>query len=231
MERARIKVGAVYRWPHDDRPNRVLIHDADADVVMCDGWRPHLDGWGLANLRQVRMQRNNFYPAPVSTVMEKATYLRTEPLTDDEVAMFRPDLPFAVMQCAAMQWPAEVPPTVSDLVERWRAASGVEARSGVALNASEIYLYPFGPKGGQKAGVRVKADSGTAFTPEELLGKAAILQAPHVGDVLPTQGVGLYRAGLHRGIPGYYLWGGDSKMHEHIADFERRQSRKGDAAP
>lgn len=231
MERAQIKVGAVYRWPHDDRPERVLIHDADADVVMCDGWWPHLDGWGLANLQQVRKQRISFYPAPVSTVMEKATYLRTEPLTDDEAAMFRPDLPFALMQCAAMQWPAEVPRTESDLAERWRAASGAEARSGVALNASEIYLYPFGPKGGRKAGVRMQANNGTAFTPDELLWRATNLQAPHVGEAPPTQGVGLYRTGLHRGIPGYYLWGAESQMHEHIADFERRQRQTNDTTP
>lgn len=229
MERTWVEVGAVYRWSHDDRPCRVLIHDTD--VVMYDGWWPDLEDWGLAKLQEIKRQRINYYVTLISAVMEKATYLRTEPLTDDEVAMHRPDLPFSLAQCAAMQWPAELPRTAADLAERWRAAGCLDAGAGATLNASEIYLYPFGPKGGQKAGVRVKADNGTAFTTEELIWKAATLQAAHIGNVLPTQGVGLYRTGLHRGIPGYYLWGNESQLHTYIADFERRQSQESGTTP
>jgi hypothetical protein len=34
MGRSRIEVGGVFRWSHDDRPIRVLVHDGDA--VMYD---------------------------------------------------------------------------------------------------------------------------------------------------------------------------------------------------
>jgi hypothetical protein len=200
-----------------------LIHGTD--IVMYDAWWPHLEDWGLSRLQEIKRQRIRYYVTFLSTVAEKATYLRAEPLTRDEVSIHRPDLPVSLVQCAAMQWPVEVPQVAADLTERWRAAGCSDSRAGIGLNASEIYLYPFGSKGGQKAGVRVRADNGVAFTPEELLWKAAMLQAPHVGDVLPTQGVGFYRTGLHRGIPGYYLWGSESQMHTHIADFERRQSQ------
>jgi hypothetical protein len=90
------------------------------------------------------------------------------------------------------------------------------------LNASEIYLYPFGPKGGHKAGVRVQADNGTAFTIEELIWKAAAVQAPWIGEVVPVQGVGIYRSGLQRGIPAYYLWGHESRLHSHLRWREPR---------
>ena len=98
----------------------------------------------------------------------------------------------------------------------------LDAGEGATFNATEVVLYPFGPNGGQSAGVRVKADNGIAFTTGELLSKAAAVQAPCIGDVMPTRGVGIYRSGLHRGIPSYYLWGSEGRLNSHIASVGRR---------
>lgn len=212
-----MKVGAVYRWSHDDRPMRVLVHDSD--VVMYDAWWPHLDNWGLANIQEIRKQRISYYVTTASTLAEKATYVRLDPLTDDELAIHRPDLPFAFGQCAAISWPSEVPGTTAWLAENWRTAG---CPNGAMLQASEMYLAPFGPQGGVKAGVRVKAANGTAFTVEELILKAAAVQAPFIGDAVPAQGIGIYRSGLQRGIPAYYLWGSESRLHADLASVARR---------
>lgn len=136
--------------------------------------------------------------------------MRSEPLTADERAVHRPDLPFAVAQSARLSWPAVVSQTPAWAAE-FRAATG--RPHGAGLQAPEVYLCPFGPKGGSKAGVRVRADNGTAFTAEELMRKAATIQAPHVGGGVPVHGVGIYRLGLRRGVPAFYLWGAASRMH------------------
>ena len=41
--------------------------------------------------------------------------------------------------------------------------------------------------------------------------KASELQFPHAGDVLLTEGVGIYRAGIKKRTPSYYIWGGRSR--------------------
>jgi hypothetical protein len=56
---------------------RVLVRDADA--VMYDCWWPHLDGWGLADLKATKRQRISYYVATVPTVADKGIYLRSDP--------------------------------------------------------------------------------------------------------------------------------------------------------
>jgi hypothetical protein len=136
MDVSKIEPGTVFRFPHDDRPNRVLLHDSD--VVMYDAWWPHLDGWGLADLEAIKHQRISYYVTTVSTVLEKATYLRSDPLSADERAVHRPDLPFAAVHDAMITWSSAYTGRLT------------EARS--ELNTSQIYLLPFGPGGGTKAG-------------------------------------------------------------------------------
>jgi hypothetical protein len=169
--------------------------------------------------RVLNSYRISYYVTTASTLAEKATYVRLDPLTDDELAIHRPDLPFAFGQCVAISWPSEVPGTTAGLAESWRAAG---CPNGAMLPASEVYLAPFGPQGGVKAGVRAKAANGTAFTVEELIWRAAAVQAPFIGDAVPAQGIGIYRSGLQRGILAYYLWGFESRLHADLASAARR---------
>jgi hypothetical protein len=138
----------------------------------------------------------------VATLLDRATYLRSAPLSADETAVHRPDLPFVAARDPAVSW--------ADGAEKITAARS-------RLMASAIYLLPFGPGGGTKAGVRVTADNGSSFPPEELFGKARAVQARHLGNAVPVAGVGIYRSGLQRGLPAFYLWGAVSQVHESVA--------------
>ncbi|MBO0825623.1 MAG: hypothetical protein J2P27_17485 [Actinobacteria bacterium] len=181
---------------------------------MYDSWWPHRGNWGLASLGEVKKRRVTYYVATVATVAERATFVRSEPLTEAEISLHRPDLPFAAVQCPRLSWAAEAPES-AEAFARSRPSAGCPAAE--VLGASEVYLFPFGPKGGERAGVRVKADNGTSFSWEELVWKALVVQAPGVRDGASAQGVGIYRSGLNRGIPAYYLWGSRSRLHDQIA--------------
>src|SRR5215813_6810593 len=67
---------------------------------------------------------------------------------------------------------------------------GAAYRARLQLNTSQIYLEPFGPGEGTRAGVRVVADNGSSFTAQELFRKARVAQARHLSDVMPVAGVG-----------------------------------------
>ncbi|WP_346537416.1 hypothetical protein [Micromonospora sp. DPT] len=189
---------------------------------MYDTWWPHLGNWGLAKLGEIKKRRVSYYVATASTLAEKAIYVRSEPLTDAELALHRPDLPFSVGQCHVLSWPAEAPESTEASAKGWRATGCPEPE---ALGVSEVYLLPFGPKGGERAGVRVKAENGTAFRWDELVWKASVIQAPFIRAGASVQGIGIYRSGLNRGVPAYYLWGLQSRLHDQIASRTHWWSR------
>lgn len=198
MDPARVEVGAVLQWAdqaqqswrvRDDRPFRVLT--CDSGVVMYDSWWPHRGEWGVANLDWVKKRRINYHVVTASTLAEKATFVRSEPLTEAEIALHRPHLPFATGQCQTLSWPAEAAKSAEAFARSWRSAGCREAET---LTAPEVYLFPFGPKGGERAGTRVKADNGTSFGPDELAWKASVIQAPFVRADASVQGIGIYRA-------------------------------------
>lgn len=169
---------------------------------MYDAWWPHLDVWGLADLGKARRGAVYYHATPASTLLEKAGFLRYEPLTADEESLHRPDLPFAVLRQPGVVWPM----AESDLPV-FAAAFG---ENTVLPAVPEAYLCAFGPNGGSKRPVRIRAEDTAGFTAAELMLKAAELQMPHLSTRRTVEGVGVYRSGLHRGRPCFYLWGAAS---------------------
>lgn len=223
MQSSWIEDGAVFQLPAgNDVPKRVLLHDAG--VVMYDARQSHVDNWAMAKLSDLKTKQISYFVVPDDTLIQKATYLRTEPLTAEENAIHRPDLPFCLAQWAGLNWPAQAPSSAAEMAARLSSAGTARMTT---LDAPEIYLYPFGPHGGRKAGVRVRAENGTAFPLEELIWRAATIQAKLLTGATPTEGIGIYREGLQRGIPAYYLWGNQSKLHTQIAEAAQRRHAAG----
>jgi len=209
-----ITVGAVFRLPHDERPNRIVVHDDG--VVMYDCWLPHRSAWSMADLSEIRRQTITYYIITASGLSAKADHLRDEPLTADEEALHRPDLPFGAVRRHGLSWPSG-----KGGMTTFAADFPVDT---VAVDAPEIYLSPFGPKGGSQRHVRIGADDRIRFTAGELIREAAHVQAPHLGPDTIVEGVGIYRSGLHRGRPSFYLWGAMSRFESHLAKFRHSQT-------
>ncbi|GAA0902082.1 hypothetical protein [Virgisporangium aurantiacum] len=140
----------------------------------------------------------------------------------DEEALHRPDLPFAAVQRHGPVWPS----SEADLT----TFAAEFPPDTVALDAAEIYLSPFGAKGGSQRHVQISADDKAGFTARELMRKAAELQAPHLGSQAVVEGVGIYRSGLHRGRPSFYLWGAISRLETHLARSQTNDTDEADEA-
>ncbi|MYM36424.1 hypothetical protein GTP38_19020 [Duganella sp. FT94W] len=203
MEIEDLELGAVFQPEWDARPIRVLAFDSEQ--VMYDSWLPHASKWGIDSLSR----RISYYRIRTSFLLNKASYLRTEIYTEQERAVHRPDLPFSFARIDSLEWPMACPASTLDFPNLLSQAANGEK---VLLDAPRIYLEPFGPKGGPKPSVLIAAKNGKSFPVEEMLWHAARLQFQHLRDEKIIEGVGIYRSGLQRGLPSYYVWGAKSRM-------------------
>ena len=196
-----IKLGAVLKTDWDDRQFRVLAFD-DVEVLY-DCWWPHRKVWGLSKLSG----NATYYRIPTALLCAHATRLRIDPMTQEEIAFHRPDLPLRLCRFPNLHWTKVRYPSIDSYASAIKKSSPRNRVDGkrVALAIPEVILKPFGPKGSAKRGTVIEARNDKGFCALELLWRAHNLQAPYVKDW--EKGVGIYRSGFERGIPSYYLWG------------------------
>lgn len=90
---------------------------------------------------------------------------------------------------------------------------------------SAIFLSPFGSRDTAKLAVLLSADNGVSFTVAELLRKAKAIQDPQIGAVRLTEDAGIYRDGIKKSIPSYYIWGSRSRPMRLLSISPTRQPR------
>jgi len=194
-----IESGTVLQPDWDERPIRVLI--ADEIEVLYDVWWPHTQGWGLTTLNK----KASYYRVRTSFALARAKVVRTEPLSELEQKIHRPDLPLRFCRSRGIRW--------EDL---WSAdAKGADrnenkvAISDEPIDAHELVIVPFGPHGGEKRGVQISSGREQGLTALEILRKAAQIQAKQATS--HPEGVGIYRLGIQTRTPSFYLWGPDDR--------------------
>ena len=185
--------GAVFKVDWSPEPVRVLAFDVH--VVMYDAWWPHKGAWGMSKLlgkySYYRLQRNYFE--------EHASFLSLEPLSEREVQVHRPNLPFSFGVSQSLSW-----------YERW--PNDLRIESEYVLHSPAVYISPFGPRDSSKPAVLVHATNGQSFTAPELLIASKQIQDTHIRELPLTSGVGIHRLGIQKRLPSYYLWGAKSRL-------------------
>ncbi len=199
MNTQHIVLGGVYESPSTPYEMRVVAFDDD--VVMYDVWWPHKQAWGMSKIggsfSYYRLERAYFE--------EHSRLLRHEQLTELELLVHRPDLPFAFGQRATLSW-------YSRLSENDLLASEQPTGKPRLLEAPSIFISPFGPRDSSKPPVLVNAANGRCFSELELLLAAHQIQQPFLGEAVLTSGVGIYRSGIKKRLPTFYLWGARSRL-------------------
>ena len=214
-----ISVGSVVQPEWDGRAHRILL--MDEIQVLYDVWWSHAHEWGFSTLSS----EGHYYCLPTKLLRGRSTVLRSEPLTDIERAIHRPDLPLRLLRSPSMQWSKDQYQDMSHFVGANQAHVehlGI-SDDDVALDAPEVFLAPFGPSGRMKRGVRLKALNGRNFSSIELLWRAYAVQAPQ--HRVSTNGIGIYRSGFKSKAPVFYLWGSDDRA-GHTALAEGRDPLK-----
>lgn len=180
---ADFQIGDVLQVGWDERSIRVMM--ADKIEVFYDALFPEV-GWNLARARTAI-----YYRMPTSLLQSTGQRIRAEPLTDQELATHRPDLPMRILRSGHADWGNPL-------------AGWPKIDTDFEVESQRVALIPFGPKGAPMKAVLAEAANGRSFSGNELLAAAHAVQTAHCPDV---RGVGLYRSGISGGIPSYYLWG------------------------
>ncbi len=175
--------GDVFSVEWDERPFRVIMRDPIE--TFYDVLWPDL-GWGLARARTA-----TYYRISTKFLEHRARYLRSEPLSQKELAKHRPDLPFRFFRSRHFSW-------FDDRTKLISLAAGDQ------VNAERLRIIPFGAKGGRQKAITVDSKRDHTIRLQDLVVEACGAQNAKCDDV---KGVGIYRSGLVGGDPSYYLWG------------------------
>jgi hypothetical protein len=192
------------RWDKD--PSRVLAFD-DQEVFY-DSWWPTLNSWTFG----IRRSAAVYYRMDLARFLDSAVKLDATPLTQQERALHRPDLPLRVYRELRFSWDSGLFSDRAEFVNALQMA-GMDAASMPPLDTTAIVIVPQTAKRHVKTGVLISAESGLSLSGVEVLWGAYCAQAPY--QRWPSRGIGLYRHGLRRrGIPSYII-GGFSEIYSH----------------
>ncbi|MES2450567.1 MAG: hypothetical protein V4610_08365 [Pseudomonadota bacterium] len=173
--------GDVLAVTWDGRPIRVI--QADAVETFYDvEWNG--GDWGLKLARTA-----TFYRMRTDYLRTTSRLVGSQPLSEQEHERLRPDLPMRLFQHQEADW--------SDNI-----ASLLGLEPDTALQTRKLAIIPFGPKGAAAKAHHVLDDAGLSLW--RLIEGARRAQEAAAPDV---EGVGVYRSGIAKNVPSYYLWG------------------------
>ncbi len=182
------------------RPIRILM--VDDQEVFYDVWWEHTQNWGMA-----KKGRCIYYRVSLAFAQANTVFLRNDPLSESEIAWHQPDLPMRVGCTNSWLWSNRGYDTLSEfrtaLIESYGAM--LEGFEEQIVNTPKVTLIPIGPSGGFKTSATVEALNGVSFSQLELLWHAHLAQKKYVST--HRDGVGIYRSGIDRRLPSYYLAG------------------------
>jgi hypothetical protein len=195
-------LGGVYKTILSEDPVRVL--GFDDILVFYDVYRSYSDKWAIAsNLKS----GNGYFQQSPNIFLRDAMFIREQPLTNEEIDTFRPDLPIRLCRNKQMSWTDKIFSELSEF-KTYASQFGCDISDTIVLPTPSITLEPLGIKGRITSlkSTLVKSIDKKGFSFTELLWLANNIQAEHSKHII-DKGVGIYRSGHKKKVPSYYIWG------------------------
>jgi hypothetical protein len=149
-----------------------------------------------------------YYRHRVDRLVRESSHVRHQPLTDDERARFRPDLPISFLRRLSTNWGFAAGCAQASFAERARSL-GLDIDSMPGLPVPQVMLYA----------ARLRASSrGVLCTAENRQSMSALELLWHGHQIQETRGyrcgpgIGLFRMGHEKGGVPSYLVGGCNEL-------------------
>ena len=130
--------------------------------------------------------------------------LQSTPLSEEIIEKLYLNLPMRIGRLRKLSWDSEYFNTLEVYLDYIKKhTKEMWSEKVIALNS--LYVIPYTMSEFPKKPVKVESDNSQYFTVKELLWKAAKVRNAFVKG--GSEGVGLYRSGIYKGLPSYYIWG------------------------
>jgi hypothetical protein len=194
-----LTLGEVRRpTDRDDLEYRVLA--IDREEVLCDASYFAFPRWVYSEARGKCFYSHD----SVVRLLRSSTHVRHQPLTDDERARFRPDLPIFFLETPAVSWGFAAGCDRAAFPARMKSL-GLDVESMPGLAVPEVMLYAARLRASSK-GVLCRAENGRSFSATELLWHGHQIQETR--GYLCGPGLGFFRLGHERNrVPSFLACG------------------------
>jgi hypothetical protein len=191
-----LRLGDLYYGPTSDKPLRIIGFD-NAEVFYDAQWSD--ESWTFSgNFKR----KGFFYRMPAKIFIKHYNKIGTLPLSSEELAAFRPDLPMRILRTKNLNWNDFLVNDQDKFLDYIHESLDGDSQNQI-IKSNKIVLVPLGRKGGLKKGVSISADNSFYFTPTEIIWKAKEIQESQNDE--KSHGIGIYRLGFEKGIPSYKI--------------------------
>lgn len=184
-----LSLGEIYQSQFMGGIKEKVIGFDEYEVLLDDYLERHKSHCIVKNLKR----KSYFSRTAVDLFLKNSRKIGFEKLTDEEMEILKPNLPIRTCRYRDISW------TDEDLINK----INFKKTNTPCIKTPKIWLYPIGPKGRIKNGEIIEAENEDFFTIVELLKKAMFIQKK--ANQKPTNGIGVYRAGIQSQIPSYYI--------------------------
>lgn len=199
MNVSKIFLGGVYKYELSKKLIRVVLFDKFS--VHYEVWWDFVNDWSCRNNLNAKIV---YYSLSVKHFETMTTFVKLEPLNELELSVHRPDLPLSVFESPLLDWKEESISSIRYL-ETELILKGISLQKDFVFKADEIYIVPFGPKGGVKKRVKIKNNEPLKFGQIEFLFTVINIQSQYTAN-FKGRGIKFYRAGIYKKIPVFNLY-------------------------
>lgn len=207
-----MKIGEIYLWdttkPGSDSGSQSLLK-----VIQFDDYEVHADsvrleevysGWRMENKK---LKNEIFTRTRKEIFLKKFEYCSFEPLEQEFIDYYHLTLPMRICRFRDISWGDELFYS-SENINAYLQQCQIPQQINRTLSCKEIYLEGTNKNWRTQKPILVTADNGEYFTVSELMFKANEIQrAIKSNKNFKTDGIGIYRTGMFKGLPCYYIWG------------------------
>ena len=200
--KVRLILGGVYQTILYEGPCRVI--GFDDEEVFYEPYYSFSNKWAFSGRSRGYCSYYRTWP---HIFLKNAEFLRIEALTNEDLQLFRPDLPHRLCRHKELNWTTDQFPDLKEYKE-YLKENQIYITDDIVLPVPSITLRPFGRKGtipALKSSVVSSIDA-AGFSGSELLWLAHNLQVPVLKESL-IKGLGIFRSGHEKKLPAYYIAG------------------------